>query len=538
MLKEVTMLIADDEDSIRNGLCKVIEWNSIGVKIAGVAATGGKALEMIIRLKPDIVITDIRMPDKSGLEMIEDARSSGLNEIYFIILSGYDDFGYAQCAIQNHVFSYLLKPINPTELMDAVKRAREEIITRRDMGCKHQQRDLTAKRNKKVLREKFYDMLSREGYHSEWEIDNAINSMNIQPISCPCVVVAFRFTLPYKKDTSGFSKEDNVLFRSALVNVVTELAQSREVVFFGNENNNIEMVMEQTDNIYEFLETCINSMREISPIKLTAGIGSIAGSLFEVEQSSRSAREIVEYHMYNSDKMIFDSAVLKEYEGKMPGPPPDMGSISEAVMDNDADRINAEMETFLSSLFYIPMPPPAYVRGMCSYALYGIEKNIPLPLLQSTDITVDKWAREIESFETFGDLEIYLKKILLLFAKVLNKSKANFIPQIIEQSKRFIRDNLKGKIKLEQIAASVHLSESYFTVMFKKYTGVTVRDYILECKLQKAKELLLGDEMTVSEVADWLGYGDYRSFSRAFKRFSGFSPTEYRHMLYLGKGME
>ncbi|MEG1575342.1 MAG: response regulator, partial [Clostridium sp.] len=115
------VIVADDEEKICQLIVKLVDWTSLGMEVAAIASNGIEAMEKIISLKPDIVITDIRMPGYDGLELIKRAKSEGINT-EFIIISGYRHFEYAQNAIRYGVGDYLLKPIKKDELMDALKR--------------------------------------------------------------------------------------------------------------------------------------------------------------------------------------------------------------------------------------------------------------------------------------------------------------------------------------------------------------------------------------------------------------------------------
>ncbi|MEG2731993.1 MAG: response regulator, partial [Clostridium sp.] len=125
------VIVADDEEKICQLIVKLVDWTSLGMEVAAIASNGIEAMEKIISLKPDIVITDIRMPGYDGLELIKRAKSEGINT-EFIIISGYRHFEYAQNAIRYGVGDYLLKPIKKDELMDALKRIGERYRERNE----------------------------------------------------------------------------------------------------------------------------------------------------------------------------------------------------------------------------------------------------------------------------------------------------------------------------------------------------------------------------------------------------------------------
>ena len=134
---EFTAVLADDEYSVLEGVKTAIDWESLGIRIAALASNGHEALDAIIKYKPDLAIIDIRMPDLTGIQVIERCRNAGISTD-FIILSGYDDFSYAKEAMRYGAKAYLLKPLNSTELTDEICR----IFMERTSQSRHSTRRL------------------------------------------------------------------------------------------------------------------------------------------------------------------------------------------------------------------------------------------------------------------------------------------------------------------------------------------------------------------------------------------------------------
>lgn len=175
------------------------------------------------------------------------------------------------------------------------------------------------------------------------------------------------------------------------------------------------------------------------------------------------------------------------------------------------------------------MPPPRYVRGMCSYLMGDVSKRVAALLPHDSPFASALWSGEMDELETFSEIRIFMLQTLIKVAHKIQKYKKAPIPPAVEAAREYIHSHVFSRLHVENVAEEVHLSKSHFTALFKKAVGVTVQDYILNCKLEKAKELLIEKKMTILEIADQLEYEDYRSFSRAFKRLTGYSPTEYQH---------
>lgn len=527
-----TLLIADDEMSIRNGLAAAVDWSARGLRVAGTAADGSEALDLLIRLQPDVMITDIKMPGCSGLDLIERARALQL-PTQFIILSGYDDFAFAQRAIRSNVASYLLKPVKTDALLEEVDRILDHLRAQRATGAQAAAREAAARSAAPMLRQRFYAQLAEGDYHSEAELEQGCAALGVkQPIACPCIAAVLRFTLPQTADRQHFAREDKRLFKTVLCNVTDELADGRyQVEYFLDSGSDMGLLLSPPDGAAAFLSTCIDTMRSISPLTLSAGLGLPARRLLEVPDSCRAAAEMVEYHMYEHAGHIFNAAEILVTGSAAPPRPPAMPQLAEAIAADDEAAIAAQLDTFFDTVLYIPTPPPRYVRGMCAYLINDIAKRVSALLQCDTPLALPAWPQEVDSLGSLAEIRAFLLEGLTRSARLLQGEKGAYLPPAIEDAQAYIRSHVLSRLRVDEVAGEVHLSASHFAALFKKSVGITAHDFILQCKLEKAKELLVAREMSIFEIADALDYSDYRSFSRAFKRFAGCSPTEYQQSI-------
>lgn len=528
----LTLLIADDEQAIRSGLANAVDWKKNNIQVLGLAKDGNETLKMIEEYHPDLVITDIRMPGCSGLEMIEQVRKKKL-DVRFIILSGYEDFSFAQQAIRNGVNSYLLKPVKVETLLEEVERIRTDIEEERRSGEQNVAIHTVAHAAEPVVRQRFYAMLAQGEYHSVAEIENGAEAFSTPLIQCPSIAATFRFTLPLESDSNQFSRDDRYLFRTALRNVAEELADGKyHLECFLDEKNEVGILLSPVDGVVDFLTKCIETMKSVSSAQIiTTGLGVEAQQILDIPASCRTSEEMAEYHLYQSSIKVFEAEKFAQQESVSAPRPPATQKMAEAVAANEEKVIKDELDRFFSLIMYIPMPPPRYVRGMCIYLLNDVSKRAAMLLQCEATQSFRSFNREVERIASIDDLKNYMRDSLCLLAASLQSEKKAFVPESIELAKTYIQKNVLSRLRVEDVAAYVHLSESYFSALFKKCVGITAGDYIFQCKIEKAKLLLREKSMTVLEIAEALEYSDYRSFSRAFKRFAGHSPTEYQQLI-------
>lgn len=526
----ISLIIADDEYAIRNGLSNAVDWEKENITLLGTAENGPQASAMIESLRPDLVITDIRMPGRTGLEIIEAARKNRIPS-HFIILSGYDDFSYAQQAIENGVDAYLLKPVTVENLLPKLRQICDQIRRERSSNAEGMAVYATAHIAQPALRQRFYSLLAQGEYHSLDEIKNGAGPLANDLIQCPCTAAVLRFTLPQEQDSAHFSRSEQYLFRSAIRNVTDELAGTRyRLESFYDQGNAVGLLISPPTDAEAFVRDCIHALKGISrDSNITAGLSDPVQKLLELPAACQQARELSEYHIYGTDTDIFTTRRVTEASAAVPPRPCSLSALTEYVLAGDAEGIEQELSRFFEKILYIPMPPPQYLRGMCAYLLNDVSKQA-VNLLQCDPIRQVPH-KKLEDCASVADLRQFLHNWLLETSATLREQRKNQMPDVIENAQKYIRSNVLSRLRVEDVAASIHLSESYFTALFKKHTGTTVRDFILQCKIEKSKELLLQQHLSIFEIADALEYSDYRSFSRAFKRFVGVSPTEYQQML-------
>lgn len=228
------VLIADDERVIREGMATLIDWESLGFSVCGMAANGLEALKMAENLKPDLILVDIRMPLLSGLQMIERTRSI-LPEVLFIIISGHDEFDFARKAINLGVKDYLLKPVKESLLLDSINRIREELLQRRKNQDQYNFAIAQLQKNMTVLRDQFLQQLI-QGQLVQEEIDELLSFHGLQQgYTNFCLL---RFVRPTNMTTVG--EWDRQLLRFAMQNIFEEkLAECGLAICTADSQNNL-----------------------------------------------------------------------------------------------------------------------------------------------------------------------------------------------------------------------------------------------------------------------------------------------------------
>ncbi len=513
-----TVVVADDEAAICNGLIEAIPWASYGAQVVGKASDGREALSMVLNLQPDLAVVDIKMPLMDGLEVIRQAGENG-SKTRFMILSGYDDFSLAQKAIRYGACAYFLKPLRIEEFKEELAKQFGEITCQRSREEKNPEMNKLVRSSKAFL---LNQLISNELRHKE-DIDILVSMGGLDWMMNSYRIVACSGSLADPVELAEILELAGASLAEALNGV------KHEIWMHGGET--LLLAVAGEDEAFSIQRTqlvdVLAKLRQQTGSRLYMGVGKTVFGAEQAAFSYTTALRALSYHIYQRQDEIYDNSMICRQE-----PPSEISQISfdplvEAMEKPEQERVHQFCEQYLRQLFFVPMPPPDFLRGMCIHLVNHARIQF---LARHPDfvsiLTVN--TQEIRLCHCMEDLCVWMERALLTLAEEYRKKRTEEDP-IIMRAKEFIHANISENIKARDVAAAVNLSESYFTVYFKQKTDENFRDYLLSVRMERARKLLMENKMNISEIAAATGYQDYRSFSRAFKNITGKSPTEYQN---------
>ncbi len=483
------------------------------------AADNGKdALSFIRQYRPDICIIDINMPELDGLEVIRRVKESDI-KTRFLILSGYDEFSYAQTAIRHGVKSYFLKPLNMVEFREEFSKQCREILANRCTSEEFVTYNLSSLvDSSRIL---FLNQLIQNKIHSLDDINTKLSVLNLSIANTSSCVAVFSLHARPEDEVPKPADINNQYICGALGNYNMEswVYDDNQIIAILNLND--------SDNrkFRNHLQACVDGIKSETPYQIIVGVGNTVPGLNQCFLSYSRALEALSYHIYGTAANIYDSSMISDKKPSFSKENIDFKPIVSYITHNNTTGITGYCDTFFNSLFFVKMPPPNFIIGMCMYLIMNVQKQITL-LHPDKKIEFDFTYQEISAFESVIALKEWLIHFFICYSEML-KDTTGDSNSIIKASKEYIQNNLHRNIKTKEVAAQVNLSESYFSIYFKDKTGITFRDYILKTRINYAKKLLKSKEVSISEIAYLIGYQDYRSFSRAFKNETGMTPSEY-----------
>lgn len=515
--QDIRVVIADDESSIRNGLKTAIPWEELGMSVIGTAKDGAEAWELVQAYNPSIAITDIRMPYMTGLELIKQCRDHKL-PTQFIILSGYDDFAYAQTAIRYGARAYVLKPLKIDELVAELEGLKEDVQQHAQSAVLTPEAWRSLQISSKKL---FLNQLIQNEFRHSSDIHKKLAELHLPLTDSPYRVIIFS-----SRRTDGETVHETASGVAAVVSA--ETSSFRRVVWESNSSQAVLIIHPGSFSALDLAENCLRKLRRIPHVKVAIGIGSEEQDLLNACRSYGKALTVLSYQLYEDKRDIYDDAVICTMAPTLSTSSIDTSELLNAMRKNDTNAISVYCHQYFNSLLYVPMPPPSFIRGMSIYLVTDIQNALHKQTRNEDNLFPEFPYRMINQLSTFREIEEWVTGLFLKYAQLISKYLSDRKDGIILDAKQFIHDNMGKKIQAEDVAAHVNLSASYFTIYFKAKTGVNFRDYVLNVKMEHAKYLLASQQVTISEVSYAVGYDDYRSFYRAFKNYTGMTPSEYQ----------
>ena len=515
-----TAVLADDEISVLKELEGAVNWAELGIRLVSTSQNGRELLDAILEFHPDLAIIDIKMPELDGLEVIQKTRTLGI-QTDFILLSGYDSFSYAKEAIHYGVKSYLLKPLNSNELYDALYRTCLDRSVQKKGGHGRLYQD---KLNLSFLNR----LLDRMPEQNMIEPLLHKTGINIRDGSCYVCVLLFdqeALPLPCEKLIPQLNRE---------------FVQEKCVFWQYNENQIIGIFNTSGTLPFQNAIKCQTIIQNSGVPLPLIGIGDTVSSLAECSYSYNRALTATSYQLYEDSSRIFTYEVLSSVQPSLKLEDIDYLPLVQFIVRKDLEGIRTYCNEFIDRLLYVPMPPPNYVFSMCYSLFHMVEEEFSS--FSHQEITEEANAQDLYRLKKLSQIREWMSSSFCHLSEFIDAvygygpgkhSKPIRIEdesedEIIKTTRKFIRDNIANHIKIEDIAQQVHLSASYFAIYFKNKTNINLRDYLLTEKMEYARKALMNPNASISEVGYAVGYGDYRSFSRAFKNIHGITPSDFQ----------
>ena len=522
------VFLADDEIVVREGIRSNFPWEQTDFVLAGEAPDGEMALSMLQDIKPDILITDIRMPFMDGLELCR-AVSATMPWMYIVILSGYDDFAYAREAISLGVKEYLLKPVSGQELMQVLNHIADCIREdKRRQANLRTYRDQLASTGQLLKQRLLTDLISGASEADVMERARALQ-MSLTAGRYLTMVIDWGQDDVSAEETRAAESLLCRLADSSGGTVCLGQTQGRFVMLvMGDDDNDIE---ERTYGLAQAVKFDVERNTELKP---RMAIGTTVKALREVPNSYADACALLRT-LHNADHANRERSIV----GMLDLAPKDSVTLANVKVPQIFEKLRhanpGEIGDILSDYIQSIGQSAAQSKLIINYIFVDIVLSAsriirecggdPQEIIPSA-FEPDGKSAMTATLEEALDMARELLSRALQFRDEQGSARYGVV---IRKAKSYMDEHFSNPdLTLRDVAGYVALSNNHFCTVFSQETGVTFTEYLTAIRLAKAKELLRDKQMRTSDVAFTVGYNDPHYFSYLFKKNAGMSPRDYR----------
>lgn len=517
--RRIRMLIVDDEAVICEGLRYTIDWTELGVEVVGVAYDGKDALHKVEKSAVELLLTDIRMDPMDGLQLAERLRQQH-PEVQVVMISGYEDFGYARQAIRLGVNDYLLKPVDIEELKTVVSKIVANIRKRKvEEGTQEI--------------ELWLSNMARQGIVYGKEAPPSLHGVQFRILATRLADFYIRF---YGMEPESYEALQEKWIHHLHRRLMR--ASFRPVSVFDHENLLITLVSSDQRHDTKVWDDLLNSTIPQLWTDVGGTIYCAASRIYEELDDTATcwseASRLLEYYPLENCPVL-----LPEYGAKISSgrklPRFDVTAVVQDMVSALFKQDQEEVRALVTSMF-------DFFRDkefLLSEILKIYEEMFALlrQRLRKSGMNGFDYGHTVQPdlsiYNSYAGLEKIVQEDMKELLRLIDKNGIDKSYWIIEKAKRYITDHYRTDLKASEVASWLKITPSYFSYIFKQSTGKGFTEYMNEIRIEQAKNLLATTQDKVFEIADKVGYKEYKYFVSVFKSYTGMTPKEYRGLRVL-----
>ncbi|OQY32833.1 MAG: hypothetical protein B6241_09965 [Spirochaetaceae bacterium 4572_59] len=525
MQKVLNVLIVDDEHYVIEGLKKHIDWQRLGLNIIGEASDGQSGYEKAMILHPDIIITDIYMPEMDGLEMISRLKEEGLSS-YCIVYSGYDDFEYAKQSISCGVLDYLLKPSFNEEIEETLDTTAKRFRKERNNRLEIEKIRSRFEENKKMLLPQFVWELLTGRYPDNEECRERSDILGLNISGKSWFVMGLALLNTFKK-FSTVSIEEQFLILYQIISTAEKVLPEKTISSGFHENSCYFIIPVDKDNdqkrilqwAHSIVAFCLNNL----DIQSAIGVGQQVDCLIDLPKSYRNASICIR-DCRDNNLVVFYSEFRKFHPLEVHLPDTESTMLINDIISGNHEDTKKQIDGIFQKLSAIPSGWDNYTLPVLFELLGTISTSL---LKMGVEIDSQKILDLVEKNQTLAQTRNRLLEFIDYLFDLLKDKQNSKNYKIIQMVIEFVRENYGRNITLNIIADELHMSPNYISTVFSKHYGMSFSKYFTNFRIEKAKDFLNSGKYRIYEVADKVGFNNTEYFSKVFKEVVGVTPSTF-----------
>ena len=521
------VLLIDDESFILEGLKVLIDWESEGFEIVSTASNGQEALEFLNNNKVDLIVSDIKMPVMTGLELLAKIRENNISEAYFVILSGYADFSYAKEAIRYDSTDYILKPVNKNELIQTLRKITQMKVTQEEREAKttEMKQAYLARNLISLIRGKFDDQ-NLKCIKENMKLTKAIRYIEI--------------TLDYSDIEEEYIDYDKRKRQRKLYKVCKDLLKDDKdhCVFDVSAEENVYdvgilyceyMAKDKEMDESEYLSLLADEIQNSIEVPIVMFVGKKVEDISNITKSYNSVNVLRTFQGFRKEKRVYYyEDEVQVSSGNVVIYKKSLDKLISAVEHNNNAEITKSVNGFYKEMKEMGATEEIMMLNI-NYVLFQL---IHLATKQDNEINQSEIMRIIGQTShkkgiKRGSKE-HLTRLTYEYAEYLAQLRSKSSKGVLDNVLKEIEDNYDQNLTLKDLGEKYYINSAYLGQIFRKKFGKSFNDYLAKYRMEKAASLLVNTNKKIITIAEKVGYQDVDYFVNRFVLAKGCTPTKYR----------
>lgn len=510
----ITVMIADDEPMLRMALKSIVPWESLGCRVIGEAANGKEACAFFEHTVPDILITDIKMPEMNGIELIRHIREKEYGT-QILVLSGFDDFEFVREALVLGAVDYILKPsISEEKLKEVLGKAAKRVVMKK-----------IEQENKNADKKTEQELLEKYLLYKEQEAAAQISKIDILNEQYYFICLRLFYNSVLKQNERN--KEETL---SNAVRGIIDYYCGKDVLACQTDFREWVLLMPQKIFREKELKEMLYNIQLYTGIRSAAGVSGVGENASEIEEKLKESKEAVDYSFYEEKELYYYSRTylspLTEEFWRTEIPQ----EILYLIQTENWSQIKQYELSVLKQCqeHYYPKKLKAFVL---EYLIF-VQSHLAGKIKEGERwFSTEEVEMHLEKIDTWEELHDFVYQVVFnLCDYIAEQLQHQYSPPVLS-AVHYMEKHYMENISLGDMAEEIGINTTYLSRLFVKEMEITCVEYLASIRIRHAKELLKDKNMSVEEIAGKVGYVNSKYFFRVFKKAEGISPLKYRQRL-------
>ncbi|MEH7119745.1 response regulator [Neobacillus vireti] len=525
------VIITDDETQIRKGLRMKVNWEEQGYQIAGEASNGGEALELLRDLNIDVVITDMRMPIMDGIELAKHCQQEFPN-VRVVVLSGYSDFEYVRGSLKEGVKDYLLKPVAPDELVEVLSKIRKEVEEEKRIQAESARLRRLVHSQLQEVQEQYLLYLVKEEWLELNMVTERLRQLQLEDLLNDDGEVQFvTVEIREKEYNPNRLKELWLPFQM----LCKEIAKDHPKTFSFYDPSYANMIhflqlldSDNRDSPSRLVKEIQQTIKRLLKLETVVGIGNVICGITNFKTGYISSLLAWSQSQLGSQSQVLDGSNGKEEVFEFS---PEI----ERKLTNGIESVN--YEAFKENIYFLlegdrnlSIMSFIFAANRVLFLLGSLARKYNM---ETNDFQKAMWNCQQSIWELNSQTKVieHLLQLAKLIIKKVRIARFSNGKVIVASVQQYLEQHYASEISLSMLSELFHINSAHLSETFKQTVGQNFSDYLIQLRLQKARQFLKDKQLKIIDVANLTGFSNSGYFSTVFKKYFGKTPVEFRNSL-------